>query len=106
MEENNVKKNEGQEKISYDQLKNYYAELRAQYDKAMAHIQELHQALDSREMTSFALTSMFKVMEHPNRYNEKFVNWCASNIQASVTAMVEAINASGEEKKEEAGEAE
>ena len=52
-------------------------------------------------MTSFILHAMFKVMDHPNRYPEKFIDWCSQNIQASLSAFVENMKPAEEEKPEE-----
>jgi len=94
MEENTKKANEQPKQLSYDELKGYYGELQQQYQKLMMHYQECQQALNDRSMetTSFVLNALFRVMEHPNRYSEKFVNWVTNNIQVAVTTLVESVS--------------
>ena len=102
MEEKDIQgQNPKPEKLSYDELRSYYNELQIQYGKAMEHIQRLHAELDSRETTSFVLSTLFKVMEHPNRYSEKFIKWATANIEASVTALIASLTAPEEEEKKD-----
>ena len=92
-----------QEKLSYEKLQQVAGDLQIQNQKMLQHIQKLQEALDDRNFnyTSFFLSMLFKVMEHPEMYDNKFVEWCANNIQNSLTAFASASQTE-EEKKDEA----
>lgn len=105
------KKNQAQEperkKLSYEELSKAASELHIQYQKLVVEYKKAVEALNNREFeyNSFFLTMLFKVMEHPERYTEKFVKWSSENIEAALTGFAEAArlaNKEQEEKKDEA----
>lgn len=101
MEEKNKKAGQP-EKLSYDDLAKNFGELHLQYQKLAAEYQKAVQALNSREFdyTSFFLSMLFKVMEHPEMYADEFVNWTTQHIQDALYSFDSAMNP--EEKKDEA----
>lgn len=98
MEENKTKKEEPK-KLSYEELNKAASNLHIQYQKLYAEYQKAMQALSDRsfEYTSFFLSMLFKVMEHPEMYSEEFTKWCAGNIEASLRSFEE--NAKQQEEK-------
>lgn len=104
MEEKNQNK-----KLSYEQLSKALNDIHLQYNKLMGEYQKAMEALRSREFdyTSFFLSMLFKVMEHPDMYTKEFVQWCSASIEAALTSFSESMKSSAEEAaKEEKGEAE
>lgn len=93
-----------QEKLSYEDLAKNFGELHLQYQKLVQEYQKAMQALQSRDFdyTSFFLSMLFKVMEHPEMYEAKFVDWCSKNIQNSLTSFAEASQPEREEKADAA----
>ena len=85
MEENKTKKEEPK-KLSYEELSQAASNLHVQYQKLLAQYQKAMAALNDRsfEYTSFFLSMLFKVMEHPEMYSEDFVKWCAGNIESAL----------------------
>ena len=78
------KKKTGQpEKLTYEQLASKFGELSLQYQKLVAEYQKAMEALRNRDFdyTSFFLSMLFKVMEHPEMYNEEFVQWAGKHIE-------------------------
>ena len=80
MEEN--KKTE-QARLSYGELAKRFGELHLQYQKLVAEYQKAMEALNSRDFdySSFFLSALFRVMEHPEMYNDKFVEWTGKHIE-------------------------
>ena len=94
-----------QNKLSYEELSKKFGELYAQYQKATEYIQKLQGALNENtfNQTSFFISMLFKVMEHPEMYNEDFVKWAQENIESALRTFAEAFaEPKEEEKKEEA----
>ena len=89
-----------QEKLSYDQLKKMVSDLYADNQKLSRHVEQLTQQLNQFDSTSFALTMLFKVMDHPNQYDKPFLAWVKTNIQNALTSML-APEPEEEEKKDE-----
>lgn len=83
------KKNNQTEKLSYEELSDALSDVTNNYNRLMARYQEAVNALNNFDFSSFFLSMLFKVMEHPNRYDEKFIKWCVSNIQGSLVAFAE-----------------
>lgn len=114
MEENN-KIQEEPKKLTYEELSAKFNDLWQQYEKLVGlHRQALAQLNDqSFNVMSFYLNMLFKVMEHPNRYPEKFLNWTSRNIQSMMHSLEESLvppqepqkTEAKEEPKEEKGEA-
>lgn len=98
MEEN--KKNK---ELTPEELKQKFGELFAQYQKATEYIQRLENTLNEQNFnkTSFCISMLFKVMDHPEQYTPEFVKWTAENIQSAMTELVNALAANPEEEKKE-----
>ena len=100
MEEKNKK---GQpEKLTYEELAKNFGELHLQYQKLVQEYQKAMQALNNRDFdyTSFFLSMLFKVMEHPEMYTEAFVDWTSKHIEDALRSFDNAMNA--ESKQDEA----
>ena len=76
------KKNGQPEKLSYDELKQRFGDLFCQYQKLSAEYQRAMEALNNRDFdyTSFFLSMLFKVMEHPEMYTDEFCKWTSEHI--------------------------
>ena len=76
------KKNGQPEKLSYDELKQRFGDLFGQYQKLSAEYQRAMEALNNRDFdyTSFFLSMLFKVMEHPEMYTDEFCKWTSEHI--------------------------
>lgn len=102
MEEN---KKKGQpEKLSYEELAKNFGELHLQYQKLAQEYQKAMSALRDREFeyTSFFLSTLFRVMEHPEMYNTEFVDWASKHIEDALYAFDEMMTpAKSEEKTDE-----
>ena len=87
------KKNVQPEKLSYDELKQRFGELSLQYQKLVAEYRKAMEALNSRDFdyTSFFLSMLFKVMEHPEMYSEEFVTWTSKHIEDALYAFDNAM---------------
>lgn len=97
MEENKNKK------LSYEELSKAASDLHVQYQKLVVEYQKAMEALRNRDFdyTSFFLSMLFKVMEHPEMYNDKFVSWCSENIEGALTSFAENTKPKEEEKTDE-----
>lgn len=96
-------------KLTYEQLSKALNDIHLQYNKLMAEYQKAMEALRNRDFdyTSFFLTMLFKVMDHPDMYNKEFVSWCSASIEAALTSFSDSMKSSAEEAaKEEKGETE
>ncbi len=98
------KKNGQPEKLSYEDLAKNFGELHLQYQKLVQEYQKAVQALNSRDFdyTSFFLSMLFKVMEHPEMYSEEFVSWAGKHIEDALYAFDNAMK----QQPENANEAE
>ena len=92
-----------QKKLSYEELSKACADLSAQNQQMMAEIRRLHAALNDSDFNkmSFFISMLFKVVEHPEMYDDEFTKWCVANIEGAMHGFVEAP-AQKEEKKNEA----
>lgn len=99
MEDKNKNK---QEKLSYDDLQRVAGELSQQNQKMLAQIRQMQQALNDRgfDYTSFFLSMLFKVMEHPEMYSDNFVSWASGKIEDALMSFDKAITPAGEGKEE------
>ena len=95
-------KKEQASKLSYDELKGSFDNLMQQYNKLMAEYRQAVDALNQFDYTQFFLGLLFKVMEHPNRYSDKFVVWCSKNIEGAVQAFAAQREQPENDKKDEA----
>lgn len=91
-------------KLSYEELSKAASDLHVQYQKLVAEYQKAMEALNNREFeyTSFLLQMLFKVMDHPEMYNDEFVKFCSDNIEEAVRSYFATRKPSEEEKKDEA----
>lgn len=99
MEENK----KGQEKrLTYAELKANFDSLYTQYNKLMQAFQNAQSALQQRDFdyTSFFVSMLFKVMEHPEMYTEEFVKWCSENIQSALVTFADSMKPETEKKDE------
>lgn len=96
------KKNGQPEKLSYEQLASKFGELSLQYQKLIQEYQKAVQALNNRDFdyTSFFLSMLFKVMEHPEMYNEEFVQWTSKHIEDALYAFDNAMKQQPEKTDE------
>lgn len=97
------KKKAGQpEKLSYEELAKNFGDLHLQYQKLVAEYRKAMEALNSRDFdyTSFFLSMLFKVMEHPEMYNEEFVSWTSKHIEDALYAFDNAMKQQPENKNE------
>ena len=92
--------------MSYEELAKNFGELHLQYQKLASAYQKAVEALNDKgfDYTSFFLSMLFKVMEHPEMYTEEFVAWTSKNIEDALHSFDETMR-SGTQAKE-AGEAE
>ena len=97
------------EKLSYEQLSKAASDLHVNYQKLSAMYQQLSdqyekavEALKNREFdyTSFFLSMLFKVMEHPEMYNDDFVSWASKQIEDALYSFEKAMTP--KEKTDEA----
>jgi len=98
------KKNGQPEKLSYDELKQRFGDLFGQYQKLSAEYQRAMEALNNRDFdyTSFFLSMLFKVMEHPEMYTSDFITWTAGKIMDALYSFDKAMK----QQPENANEAE
>lgn len=92
-----------QKRLTYDELNKAASELHVQYQKLYAEYEKAMEALRNRDFdyTSFFLQMLFKVMEHPDMYTEKFVKWASGNIESALVAFAESAHQQQEEEKKE-----
>ena len=98
------KKNPGQKKLSYEELAKNFGELHLQYQKLAAEYRKAMEALNNRDFdySSFFLSMLFKVMEHPEMYSDKFVEWSTKHIEDALRSFDDAMRQNPEEKTDEA----
>lgn len=94
-----------QTKLTHEELSQKFGELYAQYQKATQYIQKLESALNENtfNQTSFFISMLFKVMEHPEMYNTDFIKWAQENIESALRTFAAALAEpeNEEDKKEE-----
>lgn len=90
-------------KLSYEELQKVAGDLSMQYQKLQAEYQRAVEALNRRDFdyTSFFLSMLFKVMEHPEMYKDEFVKWCSENIEGALTAFAQSAQKSAAEDKKQ-----
>lgn len=98
MEEKNKKPAQKPQEITFDQLKQYYGELSQRYQQLAAQNEQLQQALENQEFNymSFYVSMLFKVMEHPEMYQEDFVSFAAKEIEDALRSFKAATTAPAE----------
>lgn len=89
------------DKLTYEELSRRFADLYTQYQKATDYIQKLQSALAEQtfNQTSFFLSMLFKVVEHPEMYDEEFVKWSVENIEVALKSFSEEVSEDGNEKE-------
>ena len=97
-----------QGKLTYEQLNKIAADLSAQNQQLVERVKQLSSALEHRDFdyTSFFLSMLFKVLEHPDMYKDAFVKWCSENIEAALTSFAKATQESREDEAQSKNEAE
>lgn len=90
--EENKKKQEEPKKLSYEELQRTAGDLYQHNQRLLQQIHQMQEALERRDFdyTSFFLSMLFKVMEHPEMYETKFVEWATNNIQSALYAFAAA----------------
>lgn len=97
------KKKAGQpEKLSYEELAKNFGELHLQYQKLVAEYRKAMEALNNRDFdyTSFFLSMLFKVMEHPEMYTDEFVTWTVKHIEDALYSFDNAMKQQPEKTDE------
>jgi len=91
--------------LTREELQERFGELYQQYQRATDYIQKLQAELEKRDFdyTSFFLSMLFKVMEHPEMYKTEFVEWASANIENALTSFSQAINPEKEPEAPEDG---
>lgn len=99
-------KKKEQKKLSYEELQKLAGDLSQQNQKMYNEILRLHKALEAKDFdySSFFLSMLFKVMEHPEMYTDDFVSWASKQIESALTAFAEAITNKSEEKNSDEAE--
>lgn len=90
--------------LSYEELKKVASDLHMQNQKMSAYIQNMQNALNEQafNQTSFFVSMLFKVLEHPEMHEQTFVDWAAKKVEEILKSFDEAISGEEEEKANEA----
>lgn len=99
MEENTNKKE--QKKLSYEELSQRYGELSYQHQRLTEEYRKAVAALQSRDFdyTSFFLSMLFKVVEHPEMYSDDFIPWVTKHIEDALYSFDEFMTRGQSEEK-------
>ncbi len=83
MEENKKAQAQKPQQITFEELKQYYGELMQRHQQLIEQSKQMQQALENREFDymSFFVSMLFKVMDHPEMYNQEFTDWAAKEIE-------------------------
>jgi hypothetical protein len=102
--EEKKQKQEKPEQITFEQLKGYYAELSQRYQQLASQNEQMRQALEDQQFNymSFFVSMLFKVMDHPEMYNEDFVGWTAKEIEDALRSFKSASEQPEKAEKKEA----
>ena len=75
-------------KLTYEELNRAASDLYQQNQNLMARMSRMQEALDEKDFnyTSFFISMLFKVMEHPEAYSEDFLKWTVECIEGSLTS--------------------
>jgi len=96
---------EKNKKLTYEELSKAASDLHVQYQKLVAEYQRAMEALRNKDFdyTSFFLSMLFKVMEHPEMYSDDFVSWTSKHIEDALYSFDRAMTQEqSEEKTDEA----
>ena len=105
------KEQEKPKKLTYEQLNNVASDMHLKYQKLSAQYQQLSdqyqravEALNNRDFdyTSFFVSMLFKVMEHPEMYEEDFVKWTSKRIEDALYSFDKAMTNGGAEETDKA----
>ena len=79
--------------LTRTELVQQYDDLLFQYRKATEIIRNLRAELEKRDFdyTSFFLGALFRVMEHPEMYTDKFVKWASESIESALISFSDAM---------------
>lgn len=105
------KQNPGQEqpkKMTYEELNKVANELYVANQKMQERMQKMQEALQGQDFqyTAFFMDSLFKVIDHAELYDEKFVEWCIMHIKTALETFVANSEPAQEENKEKDGKSE
>lgn len=94
------------QKLTYEQLQKVAGDLHQQNQQLIQQIQQMQSALEDRSFnyTSFFLSMLFKVMEHPEMYSDNFVSWASGKIEEALMEFDKAAQAPVEEPKKDEAE--
>lgn len=100
-------KTNGPKKLTYEELNRAASDLYQQNQNLIARMKKMEEALDEKDFnyTSFFISMLFKVMEHPEAYSESFLKWTVECIEGSLTSFGNMMmtkkdsETGGEEKK-------
>jgi hypothetical protein len=101
---------ENVKKLDYESLRKTCSELAADNRNLSYRVEQMAKALDQAnkmlenrdfDYTSFMLSMMFKVVEHPEMYSDEFVKWVVANIETSLKTFVDEMQAAGEQQKQQ-----
>ena len=100
MEENKQK----QKKLSYEELQKAAGDLYQQNQQLVHQMQQMQAALENKDFdySSFFVSMLFKVMEHPEMYREEFVKWASDQIESALMSFAKVTEPTAEEKANEA----
>ena len=114
MEENKEKqeKNQQPQPLTYEELKEKLADVYGNYQRLTVEYRKLMDTLNDKafEYNAFFVNMLFKVIEHPGRFKEKFVKWASENIEGALLSFSENLlaaakaangDAEGNESKKE-----
>ena len=97
-----------QKKLSYEDLQQKFGELYTSYQKAVDYIKKLESAMNEQtfNQTSFFISMLFKVMEHPEMYSTDFVAWATESIESALKAFSQVFGDDSNAEKTENAPAE
>lgn len=89
------------EKLSYEELAKNFGELHLQYQKLVNEYRKAMEALNNRDFdyTSFFLSMLFKVMEHPEMYTDEFTKWASEHIMDALYSFDKSMRQEPTEEK-------
>ena len=95
-------RSEQPQKLTYEQLAQKFGDLHLQYQKLQDAYVKAMDALNNRDFdyTSFFLSMLFKVMEHPEMYTDTFVTWASKKVEDAMYTFDKAMNGQPEQKDE------
>lgn len=94
-------KNKEQEKISRAELARALDQAQASNDMLVERVKQLSAELQRRDFdfSSFFLSSLFRVLEHPEMYSDEFPKWCADQVEEAMKTFYAAMERPATDKK-------